>query len=39
LIHAIKPETIKAYLQLVKPEKQAFSKISDLRVLAGMEVI
>ena len=39
LIHATKPETIKAYLQLVKPEKQALSKINDLRVLAGMEVI
>ena len=39
LIHLVKPETINAYLKLIKPEKQALIKINEFRVLAGMEVI
>ncbi len=39
LIHATTPETIAAYLNLIRPDKKALAKINDLRVLAGNEKI
>lgn len=35
LIHAVIPETITAYLNLIKPDKKALEKINNLRLLAG----
>ena len=34
LVHATNPNTIKAYLELVKPTKQQLRKINELRFLA-----
>lgn len=35
LIHAVKPETIKAYLNKIKPNKSQLDKINKFRVSAG----
>ena len=39
LIHAIRPETIQAYLDKIKPNKSQLDKINKLRVLAGNTAI
>ena len=39
LIHATKPETIKTYIDKVKPNKSQLEKINKLRILAGNPVI
>lgn len=39
LIHATKPEIIRAYLDKIKPNKSQFDKINKLRVLAGNTAI
>ncbi len=35
LIHAVKPETIKTYLNKIKPNKSQLDKVNKFRVLAG----
>ena len=39
LIHAVKPETIQAYLDKVKPNKSQLDKINKFRILAGNTAI
>ena len=39
LIHAVKPETIQAYLDKVKPDKSQLEKINKFRILAGNTAI
>ncbi len=39
LIHAVKPETIQAYLDKVKPNKSQLEKINKFRILAGNTAI
>lgn len=39
LIHAVKPETIQAYLNSLKPDKSQLDKINKLRMLAGNPAI
>lgn len=39
LIHAVKSETIKAYLDKVKPDKSQLDKINKFRILAGNPAI
>ena len=39
LIHAVKPETIQAYINIIKPNKSQLSKINKLRMLAGNPAI
>ena len=39
LIHAAKPETIQAYLDIIKPDKSQLDKINKLRMLAGNPAI
>ena len=39
LIHAIRPETIQAYLDKIKPDKSQLDKINKLRMLAGNTAI
>ena len=39
LIHATKPETIRAYLDKIKPDKSQLDKINKLRMLAGNTAI
>lgn len=35
LIHAITPETIAMYLNLIQPDKKALAKLNNLRIMAG----
>ena len=35
LIHATKPQTITAYLNLIQPDQKALKRINGLRLLAG----
>ena len=35
LVHAVKPETIGKYLQMLNLDKQALEKVNSLRILAG----
>lgn len=39
LIHAVKPETIQAYLIKIKPNKSQLNKINKFRILAGNPAI
>ncbi len=39
LIHAVKPETIQAYLNKIKPNKSQLDKINKFRILAGNTAI
>lgn len=35
LIHTTEPDTIKAYLNLIQPDKKALAKLNALRIMAG----
>lgn len=39
LIHAVKPETIQAYLNKIKPNESQLDKINKFRILAGNTAI
>jgi hypothetical protein len=39
LIHVVKPETIQAYLDIIKPNAEQLKKINKLRLKAGIAEI